>query len=285
MANRVIKLDELTHNGVKGMKWDETKRRIGPIDSKIKGNRLKKEEGFRIGRENIGPPTLFGRNIKKLTPKTQAEVDTMTANEYVDYLNTYKIERTDETEAIWQQKRKSEKVKHSDLDLDRARDFIEHEGVLGMHWGIRRFQKKNGHRTPAGRRRDAANESEDYVKSRENRSRGTESLSNEELRKLNERLQLEAAYKTLTTVKIEKAESFVGKALKAAAGAALTDFSKGIMLGAAKSLVKEISPSLAEAAGFGVKAAVAAAVAPAAPAPAAPKPPKAPKVKNHRRVT
>jgi len=145
-----------------------------------------------------------------------------------------------------------EKVKHS----DQVEDYLNHSGVDGMHWGIRRYQKKDGTRTALGKARE---ESEDYAKSRENSGKGSESLSNEELKKLNERLRLEADYKSLTTVKLEKAESFVGDAMKKAASQALTSFASGLMLGAAKSLVKEIAPSLAEAAGFGVKAAVAAA--------------------------
>jgi len=28
-------------------------------------------------------------------------------------------------------------------------DYIQHYGVLGMKWGIRRYQKKNGGLTPA----------------------------------------------------------------------------------------------------------------------------------------
>jgi len=152
---------------------------------------------------------------------------------------------------------------------------VEHSGVKDMKWGIRRYQNKDGTRTTLGKARE---ESEDYTRTRENSRKGSESLSNEELKKLNERLKLEADYRSLTTAKIEKAESFVGDALKKAASSALTSFASSIMLGAAKSLVKEISPSLAEAAGFGVKAAVAATQAQAqaqaqaqTQAPAAPK--------------
>lgn len=32
-------------------------------------------------------------------------------------------------------------------------DYIQHYGVLGMKWGIRRYQKKNGGLTPAGKSR------------------------------------------------------------------------------------------------------------------------------------
>jgi hypothetical protein len=157
-------------------------------------------------------------------------------------------------------------VKHS--DFTEVENFLEQSGVKDMHWGIRRYQKKDGTRTALGKARD---ESEDYTRSRENSRKGSEGLSNEELKKLNERLRLEADYKTLTTAKIEKAESFVGEAMKKAASQALTTFASSIMLGAAKSLVKEIAPSLAEAAGFGVKAAVAAATQAQTQAPAAPK--------------
>ena len=132
---------------------------------------------------------------------------------------------------------------------------LYHYGIMGQKWGLRRYQKPDGTRTAEGKKRDGIEKvkpSEDHIKSRESKSKSPEGLSNDELRKLNERLQLEAAYKNLTTEKIQKSESFVKKALKDAGGQALTEFSKGIMLGSAKLLVKEISPSFAETA-FNVK--------------------------------
>lgn len=139
------------------------------------------------------------------------------------------------------------------IDTKTPINQLYHYGILGQKWGVRRFQNKDGTRTPAGKRREeGSSKSEDHIKSRDSKSKAPGGLSNEELKKLNERLQLEETYKRLTAEKIEKSESFVKKAVLKGGGEALSEFSKGVFLGSAKIFVRQMAPQFADDA-FGMK--------------------------------
>lgn len=141
------------------------------------------------------------------------------------------------------------------VDTTTPIDQLYHHGILGQKWGVRRYQSEDGTRTPLGKKRDKSesSKSDDHMISRIAKSKAPTGLSNDELRKLNERLQLEDTYKKLSAEKMKKSESWVKAALLKASEQALTDFSKGVMLGSAKLLVKELSPQLAEVAFSGTK--------------------------------
>ncbi len=122
-----------------------------------------------------------------------------------------------------------------------------HYGILGMQWGRRRYQYEDGTRTPTGKKREHPDyeKSDDHTKSRIDKTKSPDGLSNDELRKLNERLNLEETYKKLTADKMVKSESWVKKAINSAAEQAVSAFAKDMFLGGAKLLVKQISPEFA----------------------------------------
>lgn len=76
------------------------------------------------------------------------------------------------------------------------RKYLVHYGVKGQKWGVRRYQNKDGSYTSAGKRRRRENSS-DYEETRGLRKLSAKKLSNEELRKLNKRMNLEAEYNRL----------------------------------------------------------------------------------------
>lgn len=127
---------------------------------------------------------------------------------------------------------------------------LYHHGILGMKWGVRRYQNADGTRTSAGKKREGS--SGEPAKKGDTQSKKLSEFSNDDLRRLNERLQLEDAYKKLTKDRIKTGESWVKKSISTAGQQALTEITKGVMLGSAKLFIKEFSPQFAEAA-FNIK--------------------------------
>lgn len=86
-------------------------------------------------------------------------------------------------------------------------DVLEHYGIKGMRWGVRRTDEQLAR--ARGRRRSSRREkSPDAAAAEEAKKKakkgGVSSLSNQELKKLNERLNLEQNYERLTSTKDNK---------------------------------------------------------------------------------
>lgn len=78
-------------------------------------------------------------------------------------------------------------------------DYLVHYGIFGQKWGVRRYQNEDGTLTEEGKQRyNQKPESEEWKKS------DAEHLSDEELRRRNNRLQAERQYKELTTSQVER---------------------------------------------------------------------------------
>lgn len=72
----------------------------------------------------------------------------------------------------------------SKVIVKRDEDCLQHFGIKGQKWGVRRFQNEDGTRTAAGKKREAA-------------ARETDSMSDEELRNKINRLNDEQNYRRI----------------------------------------------------------------------------------------
>ncbi len=86
---------------------------------------------------------------------------------------------------------------------------LQHHGILGMKWGVRRYQNKDGTLTNAGKKHKKGM-SDDAREVKAIRKKKVSQMSNAELRKLNERQQLEQTHYKLNPSAISKGLKVAG---------------------------------------------------------------------------
>lgn len=91
-------------------------------------------------------------------------------------------------------------------------DVLQHAGIKGMKWGVRRYQNKDGSLTPEGKKR-YDEMSDDAKYSYDRRKKDVRQMSNAELKKLNERTRLEQEYSRLNPNAVKKGWAYVGAAV------------------------------------------------------------------------
>ena len=125
--------------------------------------------------------------------------------------------------------------------------YIQHYGILGMKWGVRRYQNADGSYTSLGKKRRRSDSySEDYKTA--HKKRDTRTMSNKELKSVNERLQLEKTHKQLKQKTVTKlAATIATGAVTSIATAALIKNGNTIVA-AGSSWLASNGPSLAKVA-------------------------------------
>lgn len=125
---------------------------------------------------------------------------------------------------------------------------LQHWGIKGQKWGVRRFQNANGSLTPAGRKRYSETsagghkriESEDHKQAHALKSKKLYEMSNKELETLTRRMQLEQNYRNLNKQKVSKGQQIVSSVL--------TEIGKETFKSFAKNIINKKVPDLVKAA-------------------------------------
>lgn len=111
---------------------------------------------------------------------------------------------------------------------------LQHHGIPGQKWGVRRFQNKDGSLTTAGKKR--VKDGNSAVKDeRKEASKNRRNLSDADLKKRIERMKLEKEMKDLTDADLSPGKKFINEVLSTSGKRIATTVVTGATLYAIKS--------------------------------------------------
>lgn len=115
-------------------------------------------------------------------------------------------------------------------------DELQHHGIKGQKWGVRRFQNADGSLTTAGKQRASATKKRTDAK-----NLGT--LTDAQLKQKITRLQLEKQLRELTNAELNSGRVYAQKILKDVGSKVLTTAASGALLYAGKAAItKSFNP-------------------------------------------
>lgn len=112
--------------------------------------------------------------------------------------------------------------------MEKHEEMLEHHGIKGQKWGVRRYQNKDGSRTALGKKRESSPD----IKEKEARKadvKNRRTMSDADLMKRVVRMKLEKEYKTLVAEDTAPGEKYVSEILSAAGKKTLTIAAAGAL--------------------------------------------------------